>query len=96
MNSKLFSLLKNFGPKGHALVMLYFVSLDKPEFIQFAEQISTKTSLDQCYAMGWVVSANYTFPVKQVDEMMSFLRDCANRDNWEVSVWLKNQMQDFN
>ena len=84
-------------------MMIYFVSLDKPEFTQFAEQISKKTTWDQCLAMAWSLYADYTFPsgstaagIKlQLNQIITFLKDYCKRNKWEMSDWLKIQMKDF-
>ena len=79
--------------EGRALIMFYFVSQDKPEFNQFADRISRGTSLGQCYATAWAVSAGYDFPAaEKVNEIMTFLRDYCKRNNWVLLDWLQIQM----
>ena len=81
------------------MIMFYFVSLNKPEFTQFAQKIAKKTTKDQCYATAWalVVSMDYgsTSPNKYYDEIMSFLKDYCSRNKWKISDWLLRQMKDF-
>ena len=49
-----FSLIQSrLGPNGVSLIILYFVSIEKPEFNRFAEKLSAKTNLTYCQAMAW-------------------------------------------
>ena len=52
MNVKIFSLIgSKLDQSGVALVIFYFLSLEKPEFTKFANELSTKSDLTHCFSM---------------------------------------------
>ena len=85
--------------KSRSMLIFYFISLNKPEFTQFAQKIAKKTNKDLCYATAWalVSSMDYetTSPNKYYDDILLFLKDYCTRNNEKISDWLLNQMKDF-
>ena len=90
-------MIKNIQPAGCALVILYFVSLDKPEFTQFAEHLFEQTTIVQCQATCWIISRGqiYSGTCQKRNEIISFLRDYCKQNKWEMLDWLDTQMKDF-
>ena len=81
--------------KGYAMLIFYFLSLDKPEFIEFARQLATKTTLDQCHAMAWEFTMGYTSKNADTKELISFLIENCERNRWNMDEWLKTQTKGF-
>ena len=81
--------------KGYAMIMYYFLSLDKPEFNQFAKELSSKTTIDDCYAMAWCFHMGNVYTSPTVNEIMTFLREHCNRNKWDMNEWLKTQTKGF-
>ena len=82
------------GPKGHAMLVYYFLSLEKPEFIEFARQLSVKTSKNECYSMAWYFIMDHTDPNDCTIfecNIITFIRDYCERNKWDMSQWLKTQ-----
>ena len=88
-----FSLIENakFGTGGYAMIIIYFVSLDKPEFTEYAKKLSAKTDIMNCYGMAWwiVMGRNETRPEYQ--NLITFLREHCKRNNWDLTEWMKTQ-----
>ena len=78
------------GPKGTALVIFYFLSLDKNEFTQFAVHLSENTSLDQCYAMSWMLTIGKGFD-GEYNKIETFLKKHCEENKWKIGKWLKTQ-----
>ena len=77
---------------GRALIVFYFVSLDKPEFTQYAEEIATKSTLEACYSMAWCLNLGKNFEhAPEYSKIITFLRDHCERNNWSLNDWMKIQ-----
>ena len=82
------------GPKGHAMLVYYFLSLEKPEFTEYARQLSAKTSKNECYSMAWYFIMDHTDPNDCTIfecNIITFIRDYCERNKWDMSQWLKTQ-----
>ena len=94
-----FSLLieAKFGPKGYAMILFYVLSLEKPELTQYAKELSTFTSKDDCFytacmAAAWYLTMDYTDPSnEELNKVIIFIRDNCKRNGWEMVQWLKLQ-----
>jgi len=78
---------------GITLVIFYFMSLDKPEFTQFANEISVKCTLADCFSMmGQLIYGKNHNPNEECVKIMNFLRENCKRNNWDLAKWLEIQM----
>lgn len=78
------------GQKGTALVIFYFLSLGKDEFLHYALDLSKSTDLDQCYAMAWMFSIGKGFG-GEYNKIETFLRENCERNGCGIRKWLKIQ-----
>ena len=77
---------------GYALIMFYFLSLDKPEFAQYAEDLSWYTKRADYYYMAWYLTMGYTDTSNQeYQRLITFLRENCERNGWDLTEWLKTQ-----
>ena len=82
------------GAKGHAMLVYYFLSLEKPEFTEFARQLSAKTSKNACYTMAWYFVMDHTNPNDCTIfecNIITFIKENCERNKWDMSQWLKTQ-----
>ena len=88
-----FSLIENakFGTGGYAMIIIYFVSLDKPEFTEYAKKLSAKTDPASCFIMAWLLVMGKNTNVPENKKLMKFLRENCKRNNWDLTEWLKTQ-----
>ena len=93
----LFSLMtsKKLDQAGTALVILYFVSQDKPEFTQFAKELSYKSSLTHCFSVMSQLIYKKSYD-DESEKIMNFLRGYCKRNDWTLSKWLEIQMKVLN
>lgn len=81
-----------FEAKAYALVMFYFLSLNKPEFDQYAKQLSVYTDKESYYSLSWYITMGYNDPSKpEYEKLINFLRDNCDRNDWNITDWLKIQ-----
>ena len=80
------------GPTGIAMVIFYFVSLDKPEFTQFAETLSVRTTLDKCFSTAWRLSMESRYEGEK-GKIATFLEENCSNIEWNFNGWLKRQSQ---
>ena len=81
---------------GVALVIFYFVSLEKPEFTKFANELSTKSDLTHCFSMlGQLIYGTCSESVLDEEclKVMEFIREYCRRNDWNLAEWLKIQMK---
>ena len=83
---------KTLDQSGTALVILYFVSLDKPEFTQFAKELSFKSTLTHCFAVMSQLIYKKSYGGES-EKIMTFIREYCKRNDWKLSKWLKFQMK---
>ena len=81
------------GKDGYALIIIYFLSLDKPEFTEYAKKISAKSERMNCFNVTWwiVMDMNMTNPDYQ--KLFTFFRENCKRNNWDLIEWLKTQSE---
>lgn len=92
----LFRLLekKRFEYKGYAMIIFYLVSLNKPEFTQFAKELAPKTTKDSCLAIAWILSRHRTFShSEEYSKIVNFLHDHCKRSKCGVTKWAEIQRQ---
>ena len=94
---KFFSLIgSKLGQSGVALVIFYFLSLEKTEFTKFATELSTKSDLTHCFSMlGQLIYGKSCESVLDEEclKVMKFIRDYCSRNGWDLAEWLKLQMK---
>ena len=79
------------------MIMFYFLSLDKPEFTEHAKKLSTKTDRKSCFNMAWWMilgncrNSNIKSKNIQSQKLIKFLREYCERNNWDLTEWLKIQ-----
>ena len=79
------------GQDGHAMVILYFLSLDKPEFSEYAQKLSVKTTRKDCNSIAWQIMMDKGDPNAEIQKLMAFLRENCIRNKWDITEWLKIQ-----
>ena len=87
-----FSLLKKAGyeAKGYAMIMFYFLSLDKPEFTQYAKELSLHTTIEDYFFMAWYLAMGHNKTNRQeYQKVATFLRENCERNGWNLTEWLK-------
>ena len=71
------------------MIILYLLSLEKPEFTQFAKDLAPETTADSCLAVAWILSRKQTFPhKKEYAKIVDFLTDNCKRNKWDLTEWL--------
>ena len=97
VNVKIFSLIgSKLDQSGVALVIFYFLSLEKPEFTKFANELSTKSDLTHCFSMlGQLIYGECYDSVYDEEclKVMEFIREYCRRNDWDLAEWLKIQMK---
>ena len=81
---------------GIALVMFYFVSLDKPEFTQFANELTIKCDLTHCFAMLGQLTYGKCYELvydKECLKIIEFVQEYCKRNCWNLGKWLVIQMK---
>ena len=77
------------------MVIYYFVSLDKPEFTEYAKKLCSKTNLSRCFAVAWWLvlgDANLVNDVNgEYQKLRTFLQEHCKRNKWDLTEWLKTQ-----
>ena len=75
-----FSLIQSkLGHNGISLIILYFVSIEKPEFNRFADKLSVKTNVTICQAMAWsLIDDDRTRQGSKLDEIRKEIRWSRN------------------
>ena len=88
-----FSLLKKarFDAKAYAMIMFYFLSLDKPEFTQYAKELSLHTTRDDSFYMAWFLTMDHKIKKPEYQTVITFLRENCERNGWNLTEWLKIQ-----
>ena len=95
-----FSLVANLNePKDEirAMIIFYFLSLNKPEFTEFAQEFAEDISKDKCLAMAWYLSSDYrptdhTEGGEEFNELMVFIKDYCKQKGLTMMEWLKTLM----
>lgn len=83
----------NFDHRGYAIVIMYLLSLEKPEFTQFAIELAPKTITDSCLATAWILSNKQTFTKEDYAKLVIFLHDNCERNQWDMNEWVSIQME---
>ena len=81
---------------GIAVVMFYFVSLDKPEFTQFANELTIKCDLNHCFSMLGQLIYGKCYELiydKECLKIIEFIREYCKRNDWDLKKWLEIQMK---
>ena len=89
-----FSLAENakIGKLGYAILVYYFLSLDKPEFTEYAKKLSKKTKRGKCFSIAWwIVMGKNVHSNVELQKMITFLRENCERNKWDLTEWLKTQ-----
>ena len=89
-----FSLMRKarYGDMGYSMIMFYFLSLDKPEFTEYAESVSWYVTKRDYFYMSWYLTMNSTHPSNQeYQKLIAFLRENCKRNGWDLTEWLKIQ-----
>jgi len=74
------------------MIILYFVSIEKPEFNRFADKLSAKTNLTICQAMAWSLLDEDRTSLDTEDEKLAFfILEYCKRNDWDLMEWLKIQ-----
>ena len=81
---------ERLGQKGAALIIFYFLSLDKNDLTKYAVLLSERTTLDQCYAMVGMFIMGKCFG-GEYKKIENFIRENCERNKWNLSKWLKTQ-----
>ena len=70
-----FSQLKKarYDAKGYAMIMFYFLSLNKPEFTQYAKELSLHTTMEDYFFVAWFLAMDYDPPKQEYKKVMTFL-----------------------
>ena len=94
-NKYVFSLMESkLDQSGIAVVMFYFVSLDKPEFTQFANELTMKCDLTHCFSMlGQLIYGKELIYDKECLKVIEFIREYCKRNCWNLKKWLEIQMK---
>ena len=72
--------------------MLYFVSIEKDEFNEFAEKLSKNMKLDDCYILAWKIGImKKNFKNEEVQKLVVFIRNHCKRNELPLIEWLKVQ-----
>ena len=91
LNSSLMKKAK-FEAKGYSMIMFYFLSLDKPEFTQYAEDVSWHATKEDYFYMSWYLTMNHADHFNQeYQKLFTFLRENCKRNGWDLTEWLKIQ-----
>ena len=80
-----------FGARGYAMIMFYFLSLNKPEFTQYAKELSLHTTRDDYYFIAWFLTMDNTPSRPEYQKVTTFLRENCKRNDWNLTEWLKIQ-----
>ena len=99
--SLLVDLEVNLEDEIRVMIIFYFLSLNKPEFTEFAQEFAEDISKDKCLAMAWYLSSDYR-PTdhtedgrEEFNELMVFIKDYCKQKGLTMMEWLKTLMQDF-
>ena len=77
--------------EGYAMIVFYFLSLDKPEFTVYAKKLSEKTARINCFNIAWwMVMGNNDSDV-ELQKLITFIREYCERNEWDLTEWLKTQ-----
>ena len=85
-----------FGARGYAMIMFYFLSLNKPEFTQYAKELSLHTTRDDYYFIAWFLTMDNTPSRPEYQKVTTFLRENCKRNDWNLTEWLKIQSKVWN
>ena len=90
-----FSLIRKakYEAKGYSMIMFYFLSLNKPEFAQYAEDLSWHTTKADYYYLAWYLTMGYNTGStnQEYQKLITFLRENCERNGWDFTEWLKTQ-----
>ena len=78
----------DFDDRGYAMIIMYLLSLEKPEFTQFAKELAPKTTVDSCLAIAWVLTRQQTFDMEDYSKIVDFLNDNCKRNKWNITKWV--------
>ena len=74
------------------LIMLYFVSIEKDEFNDFAEKLSKNIKLNDCYTLAWKIGVmEGNFKNEEIQQLVDFIRNHCKRNSLPLIEWLKVQ-----
>ena len=86
-----------YEAKGYSMIMFYFLSLDKPEFTQYAEDVSWHCTKQDYFYMAWYLTMNKTHHQpkltsnQEYQKLITFLKENCKRNGWDLTDWLKIQ-----
>ena len=83
----------NFDNRGYAMIIMYLLSLEKPEFIQFAKELAPRTTMDSCLAIAWILSRKQNFEPGNYSKIVDFLNDNCRRNKWGMTKWVTIQRE---
>ena len=88
---RFFSLIEKekYEARGYSLIMFYFLSLEKPEFTQYAKELSRNVTIDDSFFMAWFLTMDY--PERTYPKLITFIRENCKRNGWDLTEWLKIQ-----
>ena len=87
-----------------SMIIFYFLSLNKPEFTDFSQELADQVTKDKCLSMAWYLSSgskptSYTESMDgngddDLNQMIVFLNGYCTRKRFTMIEWLKSQMKD--
>ena len=73
------------------MIVYYFLSLDKPEFTEYAKKLSAKTARINCFNIAWWIVMGKNDSIVELQKLITFLREHCKRNNWDLTEWFKTQ-----
>ena len=77
--------------EGYAMIVYYFLSLEKPEFTEYAKKLSAKTDRINCFNIAWWIVIGQNDSDAELQKLITFLREHCKRNNWDLTEWFKTQ-----
>ena len=77
--------------EGYAMIIFYFLSLNKPEFTEYAKKLTKKTKRINCFNVAWCIVIGQNTPVVETQKLITFIREYCERNNWDLTEWFKTQ-----
>ena len=80
-----------------AMILFYFLSQDKPEFAEFAQELADKFYKKEVLVMAWCLSSDYkpkrhTEAGDEFNALVVFVKDYGQRNGLTMIEWLKSIM----
>jgi len=77
--------------EGYAMIIFYFLSLDKPEFTEYAKKLSSKTERVNCFNLAWWMVMGRGESKVELQKLNKFLREHCKRNKFNLTEWFKTQ-----